>query len=352
MLLSINTVSSREQQTRSVRDALGPLRRVLPADEFHLRPCLGGRPSPLLGWGPALPACLEGRWSGGQALGVGSGAPHLTPRRTACRDNMLSPQRGTSVDGEGALQARLQLAVFLARRCLASDCAEAIPKEARPARHKASCSGAGPERSRLSRLSGLLQLRSECCLRGPETIPRRKLERKQTVECDLQTAFREPSWFHYLALRRSSVFSRAESAHCQHPVPTRGSGARRAGGSAGGAGRHSALGHRHLTAALFVGDSGKRFGFTKIVRDTQRRCWITLKPWLWLSLSSGTTWRSLLKSPLGSSETTAGFPAASVDGDAGHGGVPKDRGHSQLAGHTAPLFKQGSNTGSAWEAPG
>lgn len=140
-----------------------------------------------------LPARGGGGGAGGQARGVGSGAPHPTPRRAACRDSTLSPGRGTSVDGEGALQARLQLAVFLARRCLASDCAEAIPKEARPTRQKDSCSGAGPERSRLSRLSSLLQLRSECCSRGPETIPRRKLERKQTVERDLQTAFREPS---------------------------------------------------------------------------------------------------------------------------------------------------------------
>ena len=97
---------------------------------------------------------------------------------------------GASGDGEGALQAQLQVGVSLAHRCLASDYSESVPKEAWSARQKASCSGAGPERSRLS---GLLQLRLECCSWGPETIQGRKLERKQTIECNLQTAFREPS---------------------------------------------------------------------------------------------------------------------------------------------------------------
>ena len=73
--------------------------------------------------------------------------------------------------------------------------------------------------------------------------------------------------------------SRAVGAHIAgalFPRPatrTLGAGGRQAGGSAGGAGRCSGVsGHRHLTPALFLGDSGKRFGFAKTVRDTQRRC--------------------------------------------------------------------------------
>lgn len=106
--------------------------------------------------------------------------------------------------------------VFFAPFCLLSDCVDTVPKKNLLACQSSQLQqGLWSPRSRLG-LSTWNCLWLPCSSSswdryadawGPKKIQRKEIEKKQTIEQNLQTAFTKPSWFYYLALRRNLIFS-------------------------------------------------------------------------------------------------------------------------------------------------
>lgn len=108
------------------------------------------------------------------------------------------------------------LSVFFAPFCPVSDCVDTVPKK-----DLLACQSSQLQRGLWSPRSGLGPSTWNClwlpCSSsswdryadawGPKKIQRKEIEKKQTIEHNLQTAFTKPSWFYYLALRRNFIFS-------------------------------------------------------------------------------------------------------------------------------------------------